>query len=112
MWMGRPVSVERTSRCVSDLWVVKRRNSGAGVAIVVMACREFKSLEGLKTLEFRNGRKDKDRPIRYRLLVRNKSSAQTRTPLAPFSHYTKFFRFTSSPLNAREISIRSFYCLA
>jgi len=48
MWMGRPVSVERTSRCMSDLWVVKRRNSGAGVAILVMACTELKSLKGLE----------------------------------------------------------------
>jgi hypothetical protein len=29
------VRVERTTRCVRDLWVVKRRNSKAGVAIVV-----------------------------------------------------------------------------
>lgn len=36
MWMGRPVRVERMSRCVKDLWVVKRRNSGAGAAIVLL----------------------------------------------------------------------------
>jgi hypothetical protein len=34
MWMGRPARVERTRRWVKDLWVVKRRNSGAGVVIV------------------------------------------------------------------------------
>ena len=33
MWMGFPVSVERTSRCVRCLCVVKRRNSGAGAAM-------------------------------------------------------------------------------
>jgi len=32
--MGRPVRVERTRRCVRDLCVVKRRNSGAGVVMV------------------------------------------------------------------------------
>jgi hypothetical protein len=37
--MGRPVSVERTRRCARDLWAVKRRNSGVGVAIVVL-CSE------------------------------------------------------------------------
>lgn len=34
MWIGRPVRVERTRRWARDLWVVKRRNSGAGAAIV------------------------------------------------------------------------------
>jgi hypothetical protein len=40
MWIGFPVSVERTRRWVSDLWVVKRKNSGAGVAIVIYFRRE------------------------------------------------------------------------
>lgn len=28
MWTGRPVSVERISRCVKDRWPVNLRNSG------------------------------------------------------------------------------------
>jgi hypothetical protein len=35
MWMGFPVSVERTRRCVRWLWVVKRRYWGVGVAMVI-----------------------------------------------------------------------------
>jgi hypothetical protein len=38
MWMGFPVKVERTRRWVRDLWVVKRRNSGAGAAIMLLSC--------------------------------------------------------------------------
>lgn len=34
MWTGFPVRVESTSRWVRDLWVVKRRNSGDGAAIM------------------------------------------------------------------------------
>ena len=34
MWIGLPVRVEKTRRWVRCLWVVKRRNSGGGAAIV------------------------------------------------------------------------------
>lgn len=34
MWMGFPVRVERTRRVVRWWWVVKRRYSGAGAAIM------------------------------------------------------------------------------
>ena len=37
IWIGFPVRVESTSRWVRDLWVVKRRNSGAGAAIMWFA---------------------------------------------------------------------------
>lgn len=53
MWTGRPVSVERTRRCDSDLWVVKRRNSGAGGAIVGLWHERLKliaSIESAKLL--------------------------------------------------------------
>lgn len=33
--IGRPVSVERTRRWVRDLCVVKRKNSGLGVVMIV-----------------------------------------------------------------------------
>lgn len=33
IWMGRPVRVERTRRCVKDWWVVNRKYSGAGAAM-------------------------------------------------------------------------------
>jgi hypothetical protein len=39
MWRGRPVKVESTRRCVRDLCVVNRRNSGAGAAMI---CSSFK----------------------------------------------------------------------
>jgi hypothetical protein len=47
MWIGFPVSVERTRRWASDLWVVKRKNSGAGVAIVIFVESELRSGDGL-----------------------------------------------------------------
>lgn len=37
-WSGRPVSVERTRRCVSDLWLVKRRYSGGGADMLRVWC--------------------------------------------------------------------------
>lgn len=44
MWTGRPVKVERTSRCVRDLCVVNRRNSGAGAAILCCGVKVFKEV--------------------------------------------------------------------
>jgi hypothetical protein len=68
IWMGLPVSVERTRRCVRDLWVVKRRNSGAGVAIAICFGEVVKLLgiRGSKAQLFGcgSGRNNSFRPIR------------------------------------------------
>ena len=116
MWIGFPVRVDNTSRWARDLWVVKRRNSGAGAAIMWFAvvlllgsCLEYISFDFADSKKF-------SRLIGTPLLMASllwpegNLKTLTGTERSYEVQYSYFSRLCTREVG--RIIFNSFYCLA